>query len=40
MEGLEWIRRFWDWVGEPRVGVKGQKIVWGPRIGMEGLIWV
>ena len=24
--------------GRPRVGLNGQEIVWGPRVGMEGLV--
>ena len=40
MEDLGWVRRAWDWGGGPIVGVKDQGIVWRPRMGMEGLIWV
>ena len=39
-EGLGRVKRVWDWGGGIRVGVKGQGIVWRPRMGMEGLIWV
>ena len=40
IEALGWVRRAWDWGRESIVGVKGQGIVWRPRMGMEGLIWV
>ena len=40
LEGPRWVRRAWDWGGRPRVGVKRKGIVWGPRMGMEGLICV
>ena len=39
-DGLGWARRVWDRVGGLSVGVKGQRIMWRPRIGMEGLTWV
>ena len=39
-EGLGWVRRAWDWGEGPRMVVKGQVIVWRPRMGMKGLIWV
>ena len=40
MEALGWVRRIWNWDGGSRVDVRGQGIVWGPRMDMEGLIWV
>ena len=39
-EGLGWVRRASDWGGGSRVDVKGLVILWRPRLGMEGLIWV
>ena len=40
LEGLVWVRRAWDRGGGPKVGVKGQRILWRPRMGMEGLKWM
>ena len=37
VEGLGYVRRTWDRGEGPRVDVKGQGIVRGPRRGMEGL---
>ena len=39
-EVLGWLRRVWEWDGGLRVGVKGQRIVWRPSVGIEGLILV
>ena len=37
--GSRWVRTAGDWCGASRMGVYGQGIVWGPRIGIESLIW-
>ena len=40
LEGLGWVRRAWVCCGGTRVGIQGQRIVWGPRMSMGCLIRV
>ena len=40
LEGLWWVRRAWGCCRGTRVGIQGQRIVWGSMMSMECLIWV